>query len=103
MFRKKLPNRRRHEAINFRHHDIDYTAGIGFFEDGSPAEFFLNAHKSGSSADVSARDSAIAASLALQHSCPLERLYHALTRNPDGSAQGPLGRAIELYMENRNR
>ena len=32
--RKRLPNRRAHELLDFEHTGISYTAGIGRFEDG---------------------------------------------------------------------
>src|SRR5262245_47368945 len=60
------------------------------------AEIFLNTRKHGTAVDVNARDSAVAASLLLQHGCPIETLRRALTRNADGSASGPLARALDL-------
>src|SRR5436305_9251786 len=91
--RRKLPNRRGHELLDFEHSGIRYTAGIGRFEDGRPAEIFLNTRKHGTAIDVNARDAAVAASLLLQYGCPIDTLRHALTSNADGSASGPLARA----------
>ena len=91
--RERLPNRRGHELFDFEHAGIS-TAGVGRFEDGSLAEIFLNTRKHGTAVDVNARDAA--ASLLLQHGCPIETLRHALTRNADGSASGPLARALDL-------
>ena len=96
MTRERLPTRRGHELLDFEHAGIRYTAGIGRFEDGRPAEIFLNTAKHGSSLDVSARDAAVAASLLLQHGCPVETLRHALTSNGDGSASGPLARVLDI-------
>ena len=95
--RRRLPNRRGHELLDFEHGGIHYTAGIGRFENGDLAEIFLNAHKHGTAVDVSARDAAIAASLLLQHGCPGDTLRKALTRDVDGSAAGPLARALDLF------
>jgi hypothetical protein len=78
------------------HGGIRYTAGVGRFEDGTPAEIFLNTAKHGTAVDTNARDAPVAASLLLQHGCPVETLRHALTRNSDGSASGPLARALDL-------
>jgi hypothetical protein len=66
-----------------------------FFDDAGrePAEIFLSTNKHG---DTNARDAAIAASLLLQHGCPLDTLCRALTRNSDGSASGPLAHALDL-------
>jgi len=94
--RQRLPNRRGHELVDFEHGGIRYTAGIGRFEDGRLAEIFLNTAKHGTAVDTNARDAAVAVSLLLQHGCPIETLRRALTRNADGSASGPLARALDL-------
>jgi hypothetical protein len=94
--RRRLPNRRGHELLDFEHGGIHYTAGIGRFENGDLAEIFLNTRKYGTAVDVNARDAAVAASLLLQHSCHVDTLRKALTRNSDGSASGPLARALDL-------
>ena len=96
--RRRLPNRRGHELLSFEHAGIYYTAGVGRFENGDLAEIFLNTCKHGTAIDVNARDAAVAASLLLQHGCPLETLRHALTRNADGSASGPLARVLDLLV-----
>ena len=72
--RQRLPNRRSHELLDFEHGGISYTAGVGRFEDGRPAEIFLNTAKHGTAVDTNARDAAVAASLLLQHGCPIEIL-----------------------------
>ena len=94
--RLRLPNRRGHELLDFEHGGIRYTAGIGRFADGGLAEIFLATTKHGSALDVIARDAAVAASLLLQHGCPVGTLLRALTRNGDGSASGPLAHALDL-------
>jgi hypothetical protein len=94
--REQLPGRRGHEVLEFEHVGLRCRAGVGRYTDQRVGEIFLNIAKDGSAADVSARDSAIAASLALQHGCNLQVLRRALTRNPDGSAAGPLGRLTDL-------
>jgi ribonucleoside-diphosphate reductase alpha chain len=48
---------------------------------------------------VNARDAAVAASLLLQHGCPVDTLRRALTRNSDGSASGPLAHALDLLAD----
>jgi len=96
--RQRLPNRREHQLFDFEHAGIRYTAGIGCFPDsGSVAEVFLNvSSKAGSMIDVLSRDSAVLASLALQHGASVDTLRHALIRNADGSASGALGRLLDL-------
>jgi hypothetical protein len=83
--------------LDFEHAGIRYTAGVGRFKDGKPAEIFLNTAKHGTAVDTNARDAAVAASLLLQHGCSIETLSRALTRNSDGSASGPLARALDLW------
>jgi ribonucleoside-diphosphate reductase alpha chain len=99
MTRQRLPNRREHELLTFKHDGIRYTAGVGRFQTGSLAEIFLNTAKQGTAVDVNARDAAVAASLLLQHGCPLDTLRQALTRNGDGSGSGPLAHALDLLAE----
>jgi hypothetical protein len=101
MTRRQLPNRRAVETLAFSHGGAStqrFIVSLGRFDDGTPAELFLNSDgKAGSDADVNASDGAMAISLALQHGCPLETLRTALKRNVDGSAQGPLGHALDLF------
>jgi hypothetical protein len=94
--RKKLLNRRAHELINFEHDGFSYVGGIGRFDDGSIAEVFLNAAKSGTAIETQARDAAIVASIAFQHGVSIDTIRHALTRNTDGSASGPLGKLLDI-------
>jgi hypothetical protein len=84
--RHRLPNRRAHLVLDFEHGGFSYTAGVGFFDDAGqePAEIFLTTAKHGTVLDSNARDAAIAASLLLQHGCPLDTLRRALMRNSDG-------------------
>jgi ribonucleoside-diphosphate reductase alpha chain len=93
--RQRLPTRREHELLTFEHEGVRYTAGISRFADGGIAEIFLTTAKH----DVNARDAAVAASLLLQHGCPVDTLRRALTRNPNGSASRPLAHALDLLAE----
>jgi 16S rRNA U1498 N3-methylase RsmE len=94
--RTRLPDKRLHELLEIDNQDIRYVVGVGRFQNGERAEIFLNAGKTETAAAVSAEDAAIAASLLFQHGCPVEMLHKALTRNPDGSAAGPLGAVLDL-------
>jgi hypothetical protein len=94
--RERLPGRREHEVLEFEHMELRCRGGVGRYPDQRVAEIFLNIAKDGSAADVNARDSAIAASLALQHGCCLQALRRALTRNADNSAAGMLGKLLDL-------
>lgn len=48
---------------------------------------------------VAAPDAAIAASLALQHGCPVEVLRKALSRDARGNPLSPLGVALDVEAE----
>jgi hypothetical protein len=102
--RNRLPDRREHTVINFTTSDgFRYTAGLGYFEDGRLAEIFLNADKIGTAIETAARDSAVVASLALQHGVPPDTIRHALTRNGNGEASGPLGMLLDLLASEPRR
>jgi hypothetical protein len=89
--RERLPNRRKAELVDFEHAGRRWTLTVGRFPDGRVAEIFLDAPKA-SPIDEMARESALTASLSLQHGAPLESLRHALS----GRETGPLGAALGL-------
>jgi hypothetical protein len=97
--RERLPNRRLAETFNIQVGGLRYIVSIGRFSDGRLAELFITNGKAGSDSDTAARDSAVVASIALQHGVPLKVIRHALMRNRDGSACGPLGVALDLLIE----
>src|SRR3954447_24301005 len=95
--RRRLPHRRFHELLDFEHAGHRYTAGFGFFDGGAVAEIFINVPgRSGSTVETVARDAAILTSICLQHGASMDTIRHALTRNSDGSASGPLGVVLDL-------
>jgi len=67
----------------------------GRFPDGRIGELCLNNHKSNSTADVNARDAAIALSLALQSGVDVGRFAKRFVVNSHGRANGPLGAALD--------
>jgi hypothetical protein len=98
--RKRLPQRRDHLLIDFVHGGHRYTAGVGFFDDGRLAEIFISVPgRTGSALEAVARDAAILASICLQHGASTETIRHALTRNSDGSASGPLGAILDSLAQ----
>jgi ribonucleoside-diphosphate reductase alpha chain len=84
-------------------HGLRYVVGFSRFDDGTLGEIFLQNHKPGSQSDSNARDSAIAASLALQYGCPLEVLQRALLRDSRGNASTPIGAALDLIAAEKPR
>jgi hypothetical protein len=102
--RRRLPQRRVHELLDFEHAGHRYTAGLGYFENGGLAEVFLNVPgRSGSAIEAVARDAAILTSICLQHGASVDTIRHALTRNGDGSASGPLGVVLDLLASASDR
>ncbi len=96
-WREGLLDRRDHNTMNFvTAADFSDTAGLGYFDDGRLGEIFVNAEKTGTAVETAARDSAVVASLALQHGVPPEAIRCALTGNGDGSASGALGTLLDL-------
>ena len=94
--RERLPNRRVNETRSLQSEGLPYTATVSRFEDGRLAEIFITNHKSGSAADVNARDAAIACSIALQHGADADVIRKALCRDARGKASGPLGVVLDL-------
>jgi hypothetical protein len=94
--RQRLPNRRACETFSFECATLRYTATISRFDDGRISEIFLSNHKSGSQADANAKDSAVVASIALQHGVPVDVIRKALLRDARGTASSPLGVALDI-------
>ena len=92
--RERLPARRRAELLDFEHGGRRWTVTFGRFADGRVAEIFLDGAKASPLAEM-AKESALTASLALQHGAPLSSLRHAL----NGRETGPLATALGLLED----
>jgi hypothetical protein len=99
MTRVLLPNRRPSTSFDIEVAGLKYTATVSWFADGRVGELFLNNHKSNSQADTNARDSAIVFSIAVQHGADPEVIRRALCRDSQGSASGPLGKALDIISK----
>jgi ribonucleoside-diphosphate reductase alpha chain len=96
--RQQLPDRRASETFAFEISGLGYTATISRFADGRIGELFLNNHKSNSTADINARDAAIAFSFAVQCGADPEAIRKALSRDSQGRASGPLAAVLDIIM-----
>jgi hypothetical protein len=96
--RRRLENRRTAVTFDIEVAGLRYTVTVGRLPDGTVSEVFLQNHKPGSQSDNNARDAAVAASLALQHGCPLEVLQRALLRDAQGRPSTPLGAALDIIV-----
>jgi hypothetical protein len=99
MMRERLPDRRASTSFDLKLNGLRYTCSFSRFADGRIAEVFIQNSKPGSTSDSYARDSGIAASLAMQHGCSLDALRRAVLRDPQGQASTPLGAALDLIAE----
>jgi hypothetical protein len=94
--RERLPNRRSAETFQIQVAGLAYTCTIGRFPDGRLSELFLTNHRSGSDAGAAASDSAVVASIALQHGVPVDVIRKALMRDSRGQARTPLAAALDI-------
>jgi hypothetical protein len=91
-----------------RQHDVRipsgphrYVATVSFFPGTDRlAEIFIGNGRAGSDVDTAARDAAVVVSIALQYGVPLDVLRHALMRDAQGRASGPLGSALDIIASN---
>lgn len=99
MSRIAINNRRPHETFEFEHGGSVFIGSVSFdVETALPLETFLDGGKPGSAIQAVSRDTAVAASLALQFGCPMETLRLALTRTDDNQPAGPLGSLLDKVM-----
>lgn len=96
MTRETLPNRRATIGYAYQHDDQQYMAHVSHYDDGRPAEIFVTGAKVGSSVDNAARAASIATSFALQYGVPVDKLRHALPRDPQGRPLDPVGAALDM-------
>lgn len=97
MTRSPLPQRRPHEAFSFHHWQRKFTAGIGrAWVNGPVREVWINTGKTGEQSETLARDSAVILSIALQCGATIDMLRHAITRDLDGKASGPIGALLDM-------
>ena len=95
--RRRLANRRGNVTFDFICGDFHYVATVSFFSDGKLAEIFIgNGAQGRFKHGQRPKDSAVVASLALQHGIPVDVIRRALLRDFHGVANSPLGCALDL-------
>ena len=75
---------------------LRFTASISRYPDGRIAELFLDNYKAGSAVGTLVRDAAIIFSFAVQHGADADAIRHALCRDSQGRALGPIGQALDI-------
>jgi hypothetical protein len=93
--RKTLPSRRAAETFTVVHWNQPFSVTVGFFDDDTPGEVFIDSHKTGGDVEAIARDAGVAISLALQHGAGVKTIQHAITRNSSGAPASILGAVID--------
>jgi hypothetical protein len=99
--RHTLPQRRRCETFEIAFGGLDrrYTITVGYFEDGTIGEAFINGGKSGQAVEAIARDGAVLLSLALQYGAELSNIKSAITRDSQGEPASVIGAVIDRLVE----
>src|SRR5262249_3952646 len=95
MTRRRLPNRRASESFALEANGMRFTATISRFDSGELAEIFLTNHRQGSDADAAACDSAVLASLLMQHGVSVDQIRRSLMRDSRGQPRTPLGIVLD--------
>jgi hypothetical protein len=95
MSRRILPQRRSAETFQLRFWNQPVSVTVGYYEDGTPGEIFVDAGKTGQDVQSTARDAAVVLSLALQHGATVATIQHAVTRSGNGDAASILGAIID--------
>lgn len=98
MNRNRLRNRREAETFAVEHGGARFVISIGRYDDGRPAEVFVDGLKVGTDLRETLRDAALLASLALQHGCPVETIAGAVQRDSFGAPLSVVGRVVDAMV-----
>lgn len=106
MSRRQMPGRRRSESISFVHRleggNQPLTATVSFFEDGQPAEIFLDPPKVANSLAALARDVGLLISIALQYGAPVSVMRDAVGRSENGDPHSIAGAALDAIASSKS-
>lgn len=102
--RRKLPARRHSDVVNFYHvhangNKTPHVATLGFYEDGTIGEIFIDAHKQATGVAEQARDAAVLLSIALQYGVPMKEMHSAVGRDEDGRPHTIIGSALDVLVK----
>ena len=102
--RRVLPERRRAETFEIAFGGLDraHTVTVGYYDDHSIGEVFINGGKSGEQVEAIARDAAVILSIALQYGADLANFKSAITRDALGQAQSIIGVVIDCMGESHD-
>ena len=96
--RRILPTRRPAQTFVIVFGNQPVTISVGFHDDGTLGEVFIDVAKSGADLAHIAHDAAVVISLAFQHGVSVETIRHAVVRDSNGAALSILGAAIDSLL-----
>lgn len=96
--REPLPQRRYSESFEINHEGLHFAVQAGFYPDGRLGEVFISSPKTGSMAEINARDAAVLLSICLQSGADPRKTLKALTHGADGRPEGVVGRVLETLL-----
>jgi hypothetical protein len=99
--RRVLPQRRRAETFEIAFGGLarSHTITLGFYDDDTIGEVFINGGKSGELVEAIAHDGAVILSLALQFGASLESIKSAITRDGQGAPSSIIGAVVDQLTE----
>jgi hypothetical protein len=97
--RRTLPLRRAVQTFDLHHAEQAYQVSVGYFDDLTPAEVFVNGAKVGSGVEAIARDAAVLLSISMQYGVPLKVLGGAITRDAAGHPSSIIGAVVDKLLE----
>jgi hypothetical protein len=100
--RRVLPLRRAVQTFDLHHAEQSYQVSVGYFDDLTPAEVFVNGAKVGSGVEAIARDAAVLLSIAMQFGVPLAVLAGAVTRDAAARPSSIIGAVVDKLLEDKS-
>lgn len=103
MTRRTLPQRRACETFEVAFGGLrgNHTVTLGYYDDGSVGEVFIDGGKSGEQVEAIARDGAVLLSLALQSGVAVDTIRHAITRDGQGAPSSIVGVVVDRLAEGK--
>lgn len=93
--RNPLPQRRHSESLTIWSGARPFTVTVGYYDDNTPGEIFINYGRAGTDMEALMRDAAVVLSLALQFGVPTATIRGAVTREGNGDASSIVGAILD--------
>lgn len=101
--RRVLPQRRSCETFDLAFGGLSrcHTITLGYYDDGTIGEVFINGGKSGEQVEAIAHDGAVLLSLALQYGADLANIQSAIKRDGQGQPTSIIGAVVDRLNEEK--